>query len=65
MNVVGSKPSSRLGRPSLDGSVKSIASSVCFYDDIPNFELSLDEFEEFALARLKVILYENNLNTEC
>ena len=24
------------------------------YTDIPSFELSLDEFEEYALARLKV-----------
>jgi hypothetical protein len=28
--------------------------TVEFYDEIPNFELSLDEFEVFALARLKV-----------
>ena len=28
--------------------------AVDFYQDIPSFELSLDEFEEYALARLKV-----------
>jgi len=26
-----------------------------FYSDVPNYELSLDEFEEMALARLKVL----------
>lgn len=55
MNVIGNKSSSRLVRTSqLDGSSKTNTPSINFYHEIPNFELSLDEFEEFALARLKV-----------
>lgn len=30
------------------------AADVDMYLDVPSFELSLDEFEEYALARLKV-----------
>lgn len=40
-----------------DGGSSSAASSatdVDMYLDVPSFELSLDEFEEYALARLKV-----------
>lgn len=32
----------------------SSATDVDMYLDVPSFELSLDEFEEYALARLKV-----------
>jgi hypothetical protein len=40
-----------------DGSSSSSSSSSSgadMYLDVPSFELSLDEFEEYALARLKV-----------
>lgn len=30
------------------------SSDVNFYNEVPDYELSLDEFEEFALKRLKV-----------
>ena len=33
------------------------ASDVDMYSDVPSFELSLDEFEEYALARLKVRIF--------
>ena len=32
----------------------SSSNDVDMYLDVPSFELSLDEFEEYALARLKV-----------
>ena len=35
-------------------SASSSATDVDMYLDVPSFELSLDEFEEYALARLKV-----------
>ena len=37
-------------------------SEVDMYLDVPSFELSLDEFEEYALARLKVCV---SLQVEC
>lgn len=55
MNVVKSR-SSNLPRPtaSLDGQhVKSIP-NINLYQEIPTVEVSLDDFEEFALDRLKV-----------
>lgn len=36
------------------GSGSSSMNDVDMYLDVPSFELSLDEFEEYALARLKV-----------
>ena len=36
------------------GSGSSSSNDVDMYLDVPSFELSLDEFEEYALARLKV-----------
>jgi hypothetical protein len=40
---------------------------VNMYLDIPSFELSLDEFEEYALSRLKVsiILFPRHLFVRC
>ena len=35
----------------------SSSNDVDMYLDVPSFELSLDEFEEYALARLKVGLF--------
>jgi len=34
--------------------VSSSEIDVSFYADVPNYEMSLDEFEEMALTRLKV-----------
>jgi len=42
----GFGPSAGAGASSVD---------VDMYLDVPSFELSLDEFEEYALARLKVL----------
>jgi hypothetical protein len=54
MNIAG-KPR---GTPTLKREVVGAASrqevTLNFYAEPPHFELSLDEFEEFALARLKV-----------
>lgn len=36
----------------------SSSNDVDMYLDVPSFELSLDEFEEYALARLKVSDYQ-------
>lgn len=33
---------------------KTFKQDLNFYNDIPSHELSIDEFEELALARLKV-----------
>mmetsp|Transcript_23527 Transcript_23527/g.34202 ORF Transcript_23527/g.34202 Transcript_23527/m.34202 type:complete len:95 (-) Transcript_23527:112-396(-) len=38
-------------------SSSSVEAPLDFYAEIPSYELSLDEFEEFALARLKVRLH--------
>ncbi len=62
MNVVGVSrgPSSSLRR-GFGGSERSDALNLNlelnFYSTPPNYELSLDEFEELALARLKVRIY--------
>lgn len=52
MNVVQTSKPTKIGRGHVASNSK--ASAVEFYDDIPNCELSLDDFEVFALARLKV-----------
>lgn len=39
------------------GGSGSSSNDVDMYLDVPSFELSLDEFEEYALARLKVSDY--------
>ena len=51
MNVVQARPA-KLGRGYVGEAPKGPV--VEFYDEIPNHELSLDDFEVFALARLKV-----------
>lgn len=53
MNVVSSRPS-RLGRGHVGDESSKRSSVVSFYSEVPSFELSLDEFEEYALSRLKV-----------
>lgn len=57
MNVVKSK-SSRANNavPRRGGGVKGevMPAKVNLYQEIPNLEVSLDDFEEFALDRLKV-----------
>ena len=35
-------------------SVRRAVASINLYNDVPSFELSLDEFEMFAIKRLKV-----------
>lgn len=41
--------------PLLEGSAAALASELDLYADVPHFELDMDEFEELALARLKVL----------
>jgi hypothetical protein len=53
MNVVSSRPVKKLTEEKASKSLQK----VDFYDDVPHYELSLDEFEEYALARLKVSFY--------
>lgn len=53
MNVVGRPKSIKREQP-LTASSKQHLSTIQLYDAPPNYELSLDEFEEFALSRLKV-----------
>ena len=48
---------SKRGSLAFDGGAGSSAADVNMYNDIPSFELSLDDFEEYALARLKVGLH--------
>jgi hypothetical protein len=61
MNVVGVSrgPSSSSLRRGIGGRERSDALNLelNFYSTPPNYELSLDEFEELALARLKVRIY--------
>lgn len=53
MNVVQTRPSRN--RVVEEKSSKK-GQTVDFYQEIPQYELSLDEFEEYALARLKVCI---------
>ena len=55
MNVVKSRISN-LPRPtaSLDGQYVKTSTTINLYQEIPTVEVSLDDFEEFALDRLKV-----------
>ena len=50
MNVVSSRPVKKLTEEKASKSLQK----VDFYEEVPHYELSLDEFEEYALARLKV-----------
>jgi len=53
MNVSGASRSLRNSKIDYEqGGYNGI--TLSFYSEPPQFELSLDEFEEFALARLKV-----------
>ena len=57
MNVAGpirSRPLSFSSSGQDAGGSSSSSNDVDMYLDVPSFELSLDEFEEYALARLKV-----------
>jgi hypothetical protein len=57
MNVAGpirSRPLPLSADGKDTGMIGSSSNDVDMYLDVPSFELSLDEFEEYALARLKV-----------
>jgi hypothetical protein len=53
MNIVKSSRSSGLPKAA-DGKSSSVSTNINLYQEIPNIEVSLDDFEEFALDRLKV-----------
>ena len=52
MNIVKSRTSGNL--PKKEGAVSAGSQPISLYQEIPNMEVSLDDFEEFALDRLKV-----------
>ena len=52
MNVVQAHRPAKIGRAVVGEA--SNGPAVQFYDEIPNHEMSLDDFEVFALSRLKV-----------
>jgi hypothetical protein len=57
MNIVGAPRLSSSFKKSIGGigaSTETNAYDLNFYSNPPSYELSLDEFEQFALARLKV-----------
>lgn len=57
MNVAGpirSRPLPLSGDGRESSTSAGSSNDVNMYLDVPSFELSLDEFEEYALARLKV-----------
>ena len=53
MNVAG-RPRGFAAVNNSGSSARGGAVDVDMYSDIPSFEISLDDFEEYALARLKV-----------
>ena len=55
MNVVKSRSSNLpRGATSLAGQFVKAVPKINLYQEIPTMEVSLDDFEEFALDRLKV-----------
>lgn len=54
MNVVASSRWSDLKQETTSSSENPPAAIVNFYNTIPNYELTLDEFELYALKRLRV-----------
>ncbi|KAL3784419.1 hypothetical protein HJC23_001303 [Cyclotella cryptica] len=66
MNVAGRPRGLVAVSPTTNSSGSSARAGVVdvdMYSDIPSFELSLDEFEEYALARLKVLRKIEELKT--
>jgi hypothetical protein len=60
MNIIRSSRGSGVPKPgSAEAKQSSQASNINLYQEIPNIEVSLDDFEEFALDRLKV--RQNNM----
>jgi len=53
MNIAGAPRSTPKIKSEVGGASRQEV-TLNFYAEPPHFELSLDEFEEFALARLKV-----------
>jgi hypothetical protein len=43
-----------------EGGKASLTQTLDFYREVPSFEMQIDEFEEYALGRLKVKLCETN-----
>lgn len=54
MNAVQVRPTKVLSGSSQEQESVGKSPAVEFYDELPNLELSLDEFEVYALARLTV-----------
>jgi hypothetical protein len=64
MNIVKSSRSSSSRLPKGSTTVvdeTTTTTNINLYQDIPNIEVSLDDFEEFALDRLKVRETKNAL----
>jgi hypothetical protein len=57
MNIVKKERASHL--PKKQTLNASSAQPINLYQEIPNMEVSLDDFEEFALDRLKVSDYQD------
>jgi len=69
MNVVGVSRATESVSPSSGKNFPNVRNRVQelhFYNEPPNFEMNLEEFEEFALARLKVrTLFTGHVNRMC
>jgi hypothetical protein len=63
MNVVRTKSSRSASL--LKAKVENQPTTVNLYQEIPNFEVSLDDFEEYALDRLKVCIRSQRYSTLC
>lgn len=57
MNIVKKERASNL--PKKQALNSGSAQPINLYQEIPNMEVSLDDFEEFALDRLKVSDYQD------